>query len=121
MASLLLPVELWRIILQFLHRRDLRSVFATCRSFHDMVLKLLFSTVKFHFTAWDKVQENPLFLYNPEDALLLVNRTWEILDHIVEEPSFAHVVKRIVVHAFSPSTQNVFELREFEMSLHSQC
>ena len=50
-------------------------------------------------------------------AIKMMCKSWELLDHIVQEPRFANAVKSITVIAFSDGL-SLFERREFYLFLN---
>jgi hypothetical protein len=113
-----LPLELWHEIFQYLQHSQHQAVLAVSRMFHDVAIRFLFSAVKIYFTAWkadDGRSRSPsLFVRDQHQSELLLNISWEILDHIVENPSFAQVVRKVIVYASAEEGQAVFEQRELE-------
>jgi hypothetical protein len=112
-----LPVELWHETFRHLQRSEQRAVLGVSRIFHDIAMRFLFSTVKIYFTAWDAYTEAgapPSFVRTRYESELLLNTSWEILDYIVDNSTFAQVVKKVIVYAFAQVGEAVFEQRKLE-------
>lgn len=111
-----LPTETWSHIIGFLPSAHQKSLLNVSKLFHDISVRNVFGTVR-------------IYLIDPEtvDALLdkrdahtegepqitagrLAWRSWNILLHIIREPSFASIVKTMNVVALA-SGQATFELR----------
>lgn len=72
--------------------------------FHDLALKLLFSTVNIYFGAWEATHMQSQ--YHPEDLVTALEdsaegHSFDMMDKIQTDARFANVVQKIVVHAFA--------------------
>ena len=98
------PPEIWSHILNDIPKSHQPQLLHVSSLFHDIVIKSLFASVKIYFIGGDEglsmldtIHEDLM-----EDiATKLMCRSWELLNHIVQEPRFANVVKSITVIAFS--------------------
>ncbi|OSC98335.1 hypothetical protein PYCCODRAFT_1397227 [Trametes coccinea BRFM310] len=109
-----LPLELWRLIIEFAPNADQRTCLFVSQSFHEIALYNLFSRVIIWFGLW-KVQwsEFPDEGREEEDALLMSQRnntSWEILRRITRDAAFARIVKDLSVRAYAMDDR-VFEMR----------
>ncbi|KAJ7496853.1 hypothetical protein FB451DRAFT_1359376 [Mycena latifolia] len=116
---MVLPVELWADIVQFLPPSKRRDMLCVSRLLHDIALRLVFSTVKIYFMHGEPGffmlnTENERYVRETSDYLL--HRSWEILHCIITKPLFASVVKTLSVHAFTDGPA-VFEQRALAQAL----
>ena len=87
--------------------------------FHDIVIKSLFASVKIYFISGEKGMEmlhTKLPDWMEDIAMKLMCKSWELLNHIIQEPRFANVVKSVTVIAFSDGL-SLFERCEFYLFL----
>lgn len=94
-----IPVELWLMVMKLLPKKSVRSCLHVCRIWHDIALTLLFSTVKLHFMGPDLAFYGDFSRQKQINAMPLTDRTWEILDHIPSNSTFARTIKYIIVYA----------------------
>ncbi|KAI6120356.1 hypothetical protein EV401DRAFT_1955980 [Pisolithus croceorrhizus] len=99
-----MPMELWLMVMKLLPKKSVRSCLQVCRSWHDMALTVLFSTVKLHFfgpglSFYDDYVRQQQVLELPG----LSDRSWEILDYITTNSTFAQAIKFIIVYASADS------------------
>jgi hypothetical protein len=109
-----LPVEIWNKIIEYLPSAHQRDVLLVSRFFHDVAVRLLFSFIRIYFIGGDHaftMLDTDDAQYTQETMELLMHRSWEILNHIAQEPNFARVVRSISVHAFT-SDKTIFEQRK---------
>ncbi|KAJ7647708.1 hypothetical protein FB45DRAFT_894215 [Roridomyces roridus] len=116
-----LPVEMWTEVVRFVPPAHRRALLGVSRTLHDIAIRFLFATIKIYFMHGDPVfymlnTENERYVVETSDYVL--NRSWEILHHIITNPLFARVIKTISVHAFT-SGPAVFEYRTLAQALHS--
>lgn len=114
-----LPPEIWSQIISEVPKPQLTKLLGLCSLFHDIVIRFLFSAIKIYFVEGDLACEmlnttHPEWI--EEIAVKLVSKSWEILNHICQEPSFARVVKSVTVVAFADG-QSRFEKCQY--SLHA--
>ncbi|CCM03454.1 uncharacterized protein FIBRA_05587 [Fibroporia radiculosa] len=100
-----LPQELWERVVGHLPIDGRRTCLFVSRAFHDHAVRCLFSTVHIFFGAWED--------YNVSNDAEEVGDTrsimsFEILRRIALDGSFAVVIKKVVVHAFTMG-RGVFE------------
>ena len=76
---------------------------SVCQAWHMISIHLLFSTVHIHFGL------PPDFTRNTNE-LQLMSQSWDILDHISNNDSFARAVKNIAVFAFA-NGHTIFQRR----------
>ncbi|KAI6046351.1 hypothetical protein EDC04DRAFT_2630174 [Pisolithus marmoratus] len=98
-----IPIELWLMIMKLLPRKSVRSCLQVCRTWHDIALTLLFSTVKLHLLGSGLAFYHDCARQKQINAMLLSDRTWEILDHIASNSTFARAIKFIIVYASAGS------------------
>jgi len=109
------PPEIWSQILKHIPKSYQPQLLHVSSLFHDIVIKLLFASIKIYFIGGPEGLRmlNTLHSDWMEDtAIKLMCKSWELLNHIVQEPRFANVVKSITVIAFSDGL-SVFERCEF--------
>jgi hypothetical protein len=75
-----LPAEIWGIIVEHLPRSSQRSCLSVSRSFHDLAMRPIFSTID-------------LYLHPESHAL-------DILDRVANDREFAMLVKKLAVVAY---------------------
>ncbi|KAF7351036.1 hypothetical protein MSAN_01665900 [Mycena sanguinolenta] len=114
-----LPVEMWTEIVY--HLPSSRQMLHVSRLLHDIAIRRLFSTVKIYFMHGEPGfymlnTENERYVRETSDYLL--NRSWELLDHISTTPAFANAIKTMSVHAFTDGPA-VFERRALARALLS--
>lgn len=99
-----LPVELWIIIIDYLPRQSLRACLQVCRVWHDIAVRPLFSTVKLCFLGLLPSSFNATSSQHPGDNKEVLrfydiaSDSIQILNHMVNTPSFARAVKRLFVN-----------------------
>ncbi|KAF8952514.1 hypothetical protein BDZ97DRAFT_1878187 [Flammula alnicola] len=106
-----LPPEVWTQIIGDVPHPQLSNLLNVCSQFHDIVIRTLFSSIKVYFIGGEqgKSMLNTFHMdWVEETARKLMGKSWEILNHIRQEPSFARVVKSITVVAFSDGL-SIFE------------
>ncbi|PPQ87473.1 hypothetical protein CVT25_008209 [Psilocybe cyanescens] len=106
-----LPPEIWNQILGEVPQTHLPKLLDTCSLFHDIAIKSLFSSIKVYFIGGEMGLQmlNTLHAdWTEETAMKLMCKSWEILNHICQEPRFARIVKSITVIAFADG-QSIFE------------
>lgn len=106
-----LPPEIWSQIIGEVPKPHLPKLLGLCSLFHDVVIRFLFSAIKIYFIEGDLACEM-LNTVHPEwieeITAKLVSKSWEILNHICQEPRFAKIVKSVTVIAFADG-QSMFE------------
>ena len=98
------PPEIWSHVLNNIPKSHQLQLLHVSSLFHDIVIKSLFASVKIYFIGGAKGLEmlhTKLPDWMEDIAIKLMCRSWELLNHIVQEPRFANVVKSITVIAFS--------------------
>ena len=113
------PPEIWSHILNNIPRSYQPQLLHVSSLFHDIVIKSLFASIKIYFIggAEGMTMLHTIYMDWMRDiAVKLMCKSWEILNHIVQEPRFANVVKSITVVAFSDCL-SVFERCEFYLFL----
>lgn len=100
--SSVLPVEVWSHILKQIPKPNRPQLLGVCSLFRDIVICLLFKSIKIYFIGR---MRGMLMLNTGEEwieqiAGKLMTKSWELLNHICQEPRFAKVVKEITVIAF---------------------
>ena len=109
------PPEIWSHILNNVPKSHQLQLLHVSSLFHDIVIKSLFASVKIFFIGGDRGFEmlhTKLPDWMEDVAIKLMNKSWELLNHIVQEPRFANVVKSVTVIAFSDGL-SLFEQCEF--------
>jgi hypothetical protein len=109
------PPEIWSHVLSNIPKSRQLQLLHVSSLFHDIVIKSLFASVKIYFIGGDKGLEMLHTLlpdWMEDTAIKLMCRSWDLLNHIVQEPRFANVVKSITVIAFSDGL-SLFERCEF--------
>ncbi|KAF8806578.1 hypothetical protein BYT27DRAFT_7167997 [Phlegmacium glaucopus] len=105
------PPEIWGQILKHIPKSHQPQLLHVSSLFHDIVIKFLFASIKIYFIGGSKGSRmlNTMHLdWMEEIAGKLMCKSWELLNHIVQEPRFANVVKSITVIAFSDGL-SIFE------------
>jgi len=98
-----LPVEVWGHILKQIPKRNQPQLLSVCSLFHDIVVCSLFESIKIYFIGL--IRGSPM-LNTLNDEWIgeisgrLMTKSWELLNHICQEPRFARVVKEITIIAF---------------------
>lgn len=109
-----LPPEVWSQVLGCLSRPQLPNMLSVCSMFHDIIIRTIFSAIKIYLIGGDL---GPIMLntghidWVEETARKLVSKSWEILNHICQEPRFAKVVKSLTIVAYG-GRQSIFERSE---------
>lgn len=109
------PPEIWSHVINNVPKSHQVQLLHISSLFHDIVIKSLFASVKIYFIGGAKGLRMLHTKYPDwmEDiARDLMCKSWERLNHIVQEPRFANVVKSITVIAFSDGL-SLFEKCEF--------
>jgi hypothetical protein len=114
-----LPTETWSHILQYLQYPQQIPLLHVSRAFHDISIRFLFSTIRIYLVG----NESSEFLATSHGPPPLteeirertMQRSWEILQHITDNPEFARVVKNVCVVAMADS-HSIFEKRVFPSS-----
>ncbi|KAF4620778.1 hypothetical protein D9613_000855 [Agrocybe pediades] len=111
LRTTVLPPEVWSQILGCLSFPQLPQMLGVCSMFHDIIIRTLFSAVKIYLIGHELGPEmlNTQHMdWVDEIARKLMCKSWEILNHICQEPRFARVVKSLTVVAYGGS-QSIFE------------
>ena len=122
MASLtrtIFPPEIWSHVLNNVPKSHQPQLLHVSSLFHDIVIKSLFASVKIYFIGGSRgmgMLHTRLPDWMVDVALGLMCKSWELLNHIVQEPRFANVVKSITVIAFSNGL-SIFERCKFYLIL----
>jgi hypothetical protein len=114
------PPEIWSHILNNIPKSHQPQLLHVSSLFHDIVMKSLFASIKIYFIGGSEglTMLSTRYLEWMEDvADRLMCKSWELLNHIVQEPRFANVVKSITVIAFSDGL-SVFERCELYLFLN---
>jgi hypothetical protein len=90
-----IPPELMTAVIQYLPRSDRRTLLSVSRYFHDVAVQFVFRTVHIYLGEWANLRA--LEWWNPPPNTT-DNRSWELLYHILYDPHFANVVRKVVVH-----------------------
>lgn len=122
--------ELWTKTFRILDYHDWMRLRLVCHTFDDIVSPLLFSSLRIFIV--DGTREDGINLFSPppaglstreyiereqsdyEKAERLSIKSWEILDHITRDPSFASLVRVMNVYAFRPSSA-IFECCKYHV------
>jgi hypothetical protein len=113
------PPEIWDQVIGEVPHLYLPPLLGVSSQFHDITIPLLFSSVKIYFIGGDRGQKMLNTFYPDwmdEVARKLMCKSWEILNHICQDPRFARVVKSITVIANSDGL-SIFERSEDFYSL----
>lgn len=98
-----LPLEIWSHILKEVPKHNLSQLLGVCSAFHDIAIRYLFSSIKIYFIGGYRGLN---MLNAPDDSRIeeitqsLMIKSWEILNHICQDPRFASIVRSITVIAF---------------------
>ena len=98
------PPEIWSHVLNNLPKSHQLQLLHVSSLFHDIVIKSLFASVKIFFIGGRRGLEmlhTKLPDWMEDIAIKMMRKSWELLNHIVQEPRFANAVKSITVVAFS--------------------
>ena len=111
-----IPTEIWAHIVEFVPRADQRSCLFVSRMFHDLALSRLFAHVFVHFGLWTsqcdgRYPSDSMTTEEHEEMQRINSISWNVLRHISRNPSFASLVKKITVRAYSASEDSVWEQR----------
>ena len=111
-----IPTELWAQIIEFLPRADQRTCLLVSRMFHDLAISHLFAQVFVHFGLWtpqcdSRFPGESMTTEEREEMQRINSISWNVLRHISRNPSFASLVKKITVRAYSASEDSVWEQR----------
>lgn len=101
-----MPVELWSQVLVSLPKVAQRECAFVCRSWRRVCRRALFTVIRLSAAAGTETD------HTDTEAMEEAAKAWEILDCIGNDPTFAPVVKTIIVlkWRFGPS---IFETRAF--------
>ncbi|KAF9464969.1 hypothetical protein BDZ94DRAFT_1254974 [Collybia nuda] len=107
-----LPIETWTHIIQFLQYSHQIPFLHVSRSFHAIAVRFVFASIRIYLVGKES-SEFFAMSYGPplpSDEILerSMQRSWEILQHIKDNPEFASVVKTIIVVAMADS-HSIFE------------
>ena len=108
------PPEVWNQVIGELPQIYLPPLLGVSSQFHDITIRFLFSSVKIYFIGGERGQKMLNTFYPDwmeEVAHKLMHKSWEILNHICQDPRFAKVVKSITVIAYSNGL-SIFEQSE---------
>ncbi|KAH9939813.1 hypothetical protein B0H21DRAFT_31472 [Amylocystis lapponica] len=108
--TLTLPPEIWQIILDFLSVRARRTCLLTSKLLHDIAAKTLFSSIDIWFGLWNGDPD-----VKEDSKKRELSRAWDILQHIVRNPSFAVNIKKVDIFFLEESA--IFEQRFLLMAL----
>ncbi len=116
--------ELWTKTFHILDYHDWMQLRLVCHTFDDIVSPLLFSSLRVFIVDGTRENGISLFSLSPagsstreclerekiyyEKAERLAVKSWEVLDHITRNPSFASLVRVMNVYAFRSSSA-IFE------------
>ncbi|KAF8161324.1 hypothetical protein B0H34DRAFT_652695 [Crassisporium funariophilum] len=106
-----LPTEVWSQILRNVPKSQQPQLLNVNSLFHDIIIGSLFSSIKIYFIGGEqgsKMLNTKHTDWIEETARKLMCKSWELLNHMVQEPRFANVVKSITVIAFADGL-SVFE------------
>jgi hypothetical protein len=98
-----LPIEVWSHILKQIPKPNQLPLLSVCSQFRDIAVCSLFQSIKIYFIGQTR---GPSMLNTFKEELLeeiagkLMTKSWELLNHICQEPGFARVIKEITVIAF---------------------
>lgn len=97
----LLPLELWYLIAEDLRPAQLKAFLGISRMHRSIALKNLFSHIKVFFGA-PELEDYPEMSEEAAEQVYetTMSRTWDQLNAIRTDPSFARVVKKLTIHAF---------------------
>ncbi|RDX43342.1 hypothetical protein OH76DRAFT_1390660 [Lentinus brumalis] len=105
-----LPPELWGMVVHDLSNADMRSFFCVSRLFHDLILPVLFSQVTVRYGLWRPDDEDAQG-YQPLEMPVTMEEMHElehnqlniceVLLRIIRTPSFARLVKKLSIRAYS--------------------
>ena len=98
-----LPVEVWSHILKEIPKPNQPQLLSVCSLFHDIVVCSLFESIKIYFIGPTRGQfmlNTPNYEWIDEISGKLMTKSWELLNHICQEPRFARAVKEISIIAF---------------------
>jgi len=117
-----LPAEVWDQVIGEIPQVNLPPLLGVSSQFHDITIRFLFSSVKIYFIGGEQGQRMLNTFYPDwmnEVARKLMCKSWEILNHICQDPRFAKVVKSISVIAYSDGL-SIFERSEdfYSLFLH---
>ncbi|KAF8911518.1 hypothetical protein CPB84DRAFT_1812353 [Gymnopilus junonius] len=98
------PPEVWSQVLEDVPRIELHKFLGVCSTFHDIIIRKLFSSVKIYliggFAATRMLNTNHVeWIEGVEEQLMTMS--WEVLNCICQEPRFARVVKSMTVIAYA--------------------
>jgi len=99
-----LPPELWHRVFSYAERPDQISLLYVSRPFHDIVLRILFANLKIYLVGGALAFDVAGNTSDPEQwidefATKYMRRSWELLDRISTNPSFAIVIRSLTIVA----------------------
>ena len=109
------PPEIWSQVLYNVPKSHQLQLLHVSSLFHDILIKSLFASVKIYFIGGDRglsMLHTKLPDWMEDIAERAMHKSWELLNHILQEPRFANAVKSITVIAFSDGL-SLFERCEF--------
>ena len=118
--SVTFPPEIWSHVVNNVPKSHQLQLLHVSSLFHDIVIKSLFASVKIYFIGGArglKMLHTKLPDWMEDIAIKLMCKSWELLNHIIQEPRFANVVKSVTVIAFSDGL-SVFERCEVYLFLN---
>ena len=93
-----LPVELWDLVVSVSPREVQRSCLAVSKLFHDLALPAVFGELVFHYGMIGYDDSVPTKGEERHKRLRQqCERNQAILKHITTSPTFAHVIKHVVI------------------------
>lgn len=96
-----LPLELWYLVADDLAPAQMRAFLAISQLHRSIALKVLFSHVHVFFGAPEPCEYPEMSEEAVEQAYeSTMSRTWDLLNAIRSNPSFARVVKKLTIYAF---------------------
>lgn len=116
LTTMELPTETWTHIIQYLRYSHQIPFLHVSRAFHAITIRFVFSAIRIYFVGKESAEffatsHGPPGLPAAEILEQSMQRSWEILQHIKDNPEFASVVRTVSVVAMADS-QSIFEKRE---------
>jgi hypothetical protein len=103
-----LPREIWELVLGELTSEQQRPLLAVNRLLHSFALHSLFHLIHIYLGAFESIHPT---LNDSGDASELdaqaLTRSLDILGGIIQDKTFAAVVRTVVVHAYVKEGENV--------------
>jgi hypothetical protein len=98
-----LPADIWLRVTDFTPEPDRRTLLCVSRTLRHVVLPSLFNVIKIRFGLWESLRSR--FVDEDVDldelAANTVRRTREVMEHIINVPPFARVVRELHVLSYS--------------------